>query len=412
MARRRANGEGNLRKRRPSGDGMVRKREDGRWEGRIVIGHKENGDSIFRYIYADTQKELTARLRQNIDIYQGIDLTEQDRITLSEWLDQWLEQMAVTLRPSTLEHYRKDLTNHVKPYLGAKLLTQVTAADLRKLYDALKRNGRVNPRPGQSHGLSSNTVHGIHTTLHHALKAAKDQGLIPTNPADEVEPPKVIHQPMKILNEEQLDTFMDVIRQDAIWYDFFYSELTAGLRRGEICGLMWSDFDSCSGTLKISRTLHKEKGGRLVAGDTKTYAGTRTILLPPSTAQLLRERKGKSYSPWIFHDPLHPETPVNPSVAYYRLKKLLEEAGLPDIRFHDLRHTFSIHALASGVDAKTLAGILGHTKASFTLDTYTHTTGDMQKRTADIVGGFLTDYLGEEMALWQNEENAATVASV
>lgn len=109
-----------MAKRRPSGDGMVRKREDGRWEGRIVIGHKANGDSIFRYIYADTQKELTAKLRQNIDIYQGIDLTEQSRMTLAEWLNQWLEQMSITLRPSTLEHYRKDLTNHVTPYLGTK----------------------------------------------------------------------------------------------------------------------------------------------------------------------------------------------------------------------------------------------------------------------------------------------------
>lgn len=191
-----------MAKRRPSGDGMVRKREDGRWEGRIVIGHKANGDSIFRYIYANTQKELTAKLRQNIDIYQGIDLTEQSRMTLSEWLDQWLEQIAVTLRPSTLEHYRKDLTNHVTPYLGTKLLAQVTAMDLRKLYDTLKRNGRVKSRPGQSRGLSSNTVHGIHTTLHHALKTAKDHGLIPTNPADEVDPSKIIRQPMKILTEK------------------------------------------------------------------------------------------------------------------------------------------------------------------------------------------------------------------
>ena len=156
-----------MAKRRPSGDGMVRKRDDGRWEGRIVVGHKENGDSIFRYIYADTQKELTAKLRQNIDIYQGIDLTEQSRMTLAEWLEQWLGQMSATLRSSTLEHYRKDLINHVKPYLGQKALTQVTAVDLRKLYDALKKNGRVNPRPGQSRGLSSTTVHGIHTTLLH-----------------------------------------------------------------------------------------------------------------------------------------------------------------------------------------------------------------------------------------------------
>ena len=397
-----------MAKRRPSGDGMVRKRDDGRWEGRIVVGHKENGDSIFRYLYAGTQKELTAKLRQNIDIYQGIDLTEQSTMTLAEWLEQWLGQMSATLRPSTLEHYWRDMENHVIPYLGKKMLSQVKAADLRKLYDTLKKTGRVKPRSSQDRGLSSATVHGIHTTLHHAFRAAVEQGLIPTNPADEVGPPKVIRQPMNILNEEQLDTFMDTIKAAPIWHHFFYTELTTGLRRGEICGLMWTDFDDKTGTLQISRTLHREKGGRLVAGDTKTYAGTRKIVLPPSTVELLRARKKTSFAPWIFHDPLRPEAPVNPSSAYRQLKKLLAQAGLPSIRFHDLRHTFSTHALASGVDAKTLSGILGHTKASFTLDTYTHTTGDMQKRAADIVGGFLTDYLGEEIKPWQNAENGAT----
>ena len=327
-----------MAKRRPSGDGMVRKRDDGRWEGRIVVGHKENGDSIFRYIYADTQKELTTKLRQNIDIYQGIDLTEQSRMTLAEWLEQWLGQMSAILRPSTLEHYQRDMANYVIPYLGQKSLSQMTAADLRKLYDILKRNGRMSPRPGQGRGLSSTTVHGIHTTLHHALRAAVEQGLIPANPADEVDPPKVIRQPMNVLNEEQLDTFMAIIQKDSLWYDFFYTELTTGLRRGEICGLMWSDFDERGGILKISRTLHREKGGRLVAGNTKTYAGMRKIVLPPSTAELLRNRKKKSFSPWIFHDPLRPEAPISPDSAYRQLKKILAAAGLPDIRFHDLRH--------------------------------------------------------------------------
>ncbi len=401
-----------MAKRRPSGDGMVRKRADGRWEGRIVVGHKENGDSIFHYVYAPTQKELTARLRQSIDAYKGVELTEQSRMTLAQWLDLWLEQMSITLRPSTLEHYRRDLENHVKPRLGTKLLTQLTAADLRKLYEALKQNGRMKPAHVQDRGLSSTTVHGIHTTLHHALKSAGEQGLIALNPADEVEAPKIVHQSMKILNEAQLDAFMDMIRKDPVWQDFFYTELTTGLRRGEICGLMWSDFDERDGILKICRTIHREKGGRLLAGDTKTYAGTRKIVLPNSTAQLLRDRKQTSPSQWIFHNPLRPEAPVNPDSAYRQLKKFLMEAGLPDIRFHDLRHTFSTHALASGVDAKTLSCILGHTKASFTLDTYTHTTGDMQKRAAEIVGGFLTDYLGEEMAPWQNEESAAKAASV
>ena len=329
-----------MARRRPSGDGMVRKRDDGRWEGRIVVGDKEDGDSIFRYLYAGTQKELTAKLRQSIDIYQGVDLTERSRMTLAEWLEQWLGQMSATLRPSTLEHYRRDMENHVVPYLGKKMLSQVTAADLRKLYDSLKESGRVKPRSGQDRGLSSTTVHSIHTTLHHALRAAVEQGLIPANPADEVEPPKVIRQPMNILNEEQLDTFMEAIKADPIWHDFFYTELTTGLRLGEICGLMWTDFDNNAGTLHICRTLHREKGGRLVAGDTKTYAGTRKIVLPPSTAELLWARKKKSFSPWIFHDPLRPEAPVNPSAAYHQLKKLLAQAGLPSIRFHDCRHPY------------------------------------------------------------------------
>ena len=400
-----------MAKRRPSGDGMVRKREDGRWEGRIVIGHKENGDPIFRYIYAETQKELTAKLRQNITAYQGVDLTEECRMTLSEWLDRWLEQMVAILRPSTLEHYRSDMEHHVKPYLGQKKLTQITASDLRKLYDDLKKQGRVHPRPGQSRGLSTTTIHGIHTTLHHALKSAVDQWLLPHNPADHVEPPKVVHKSMTILNEEQLDTFLAAVEQDPIWKNFFYTELTTGLRLGEICGLMWSDFDAKKGTLSVNRTIHKEKGGRLVTGDTKTYAGTRTIVLPDSTAELLRGRKKNSYSVWIFPNPLKPEAPMNPSTAYRQLKAILTENSLPDLRFHDLRHTFATHALANGVDAKTLSGILGHTKASFTVDTYTHTTTDMHKKAAEIVGGFLTDYLGEEMAPWQSTETAATAVS-
>ena len=390
---------------------MVRKREDSRWEGRIVVGHKENGDPIFRYIYADTQKELTAKLRQNITAYQGVDLTEECRMTLSEWLDRWLEQMVAILRPSTLEHYRSDMEHHVKPYLGQKKLTQITASDLRKLYDDLKKQGRVHPRPGQSRGLSTTTVHGIHTTLHHALKSAVDQRLLPHNPADHVEPPKVAHKSMTILNEEQLDTFLAAVEQAPIWKNFFYTELTTGLRLGEICGLMWSDFDARKGTLSVNRTIHKEKGGRLVTGDTKTYAGTRTIVLPDSTAELLRCRKKNSYSVWIFPNPLKPEAPMNPSTAYRQLKAILTENSLPDLRFHDLRHTFATHALANGVDAKTLSGILGHTKASFTVDTYTHTTTDMHKKAAEIVGGFLTDYLGEEMAPWQSGESPAAAAS-
>ena len=383
-----------MAKRRPSGDGMVRKRDDGRWEGRIVVGHKENGESIFRYIYADTQKELTAKLHQNIDAYRGVELTEQSRMSLSEWLDKWLdERMRGTVRSHTLEGYRQDINNHIKPYLGQKPLSRITPSDLNDLYTFLLERGRITKGQGNHPGLSPTTVHGIHTILHHALKTAEAEGLLPANPAGQVTPPKLSNKPKRILNNEQLDALMTVIRKDNLWHDFFYTELTTGLRRGELCSLKWEDFDSEAGTLKVCRTIVAHKGGNLVAGDTKTYAGKRTILLPSSTAQLLRDRKESALTEWIFPDLLKPESPTRPESAYRQLKKLLAETGLPDIRFHDLRHTFATHALAGGVDAKTLSGILGHTKASFTLDTYAHVTGDMQRHAAQVVGDFIQDIL-------------------
>ena len=372
-----------MAKRRPSGNGMVRKRDDGRWEGRIVVGHKDNGDSIFRYISAPTQKGLSAKLRQLTEAYKGVDLTEESNMSLSVWLDKWLDEyMAATLRPLTLKGYRRSLELHVKPHLGNKALSKITAADLRSLYRTLQETGRVCPRDGQSPGLSARTVHGIHTTLHRALKTAMEQNLIPSNPAAEVDPPKVDGAPMTILTEAQLDTFMSVIGKDEFWHDFFYTAVTTGLRRGEICALRWEDFDAKQGTLHVRRTLHKGKGKPLTTDDTKTYAGTRKIVLPPSTAQLLRERKKTALAEWIFSNPFDPEQPISPSTAYSRLKALLKETGLPDIRFHDIRHTFATASLEHGMDIKTLSTIIGHVSTATTLNVYAHVTDEMRKTAA------------------------------
>lgn len=389
-----------MSKRRPSGDGMVRKRGDGRWEGRIVVGHKVNGDSIFRYIYAPTQKELSAKLRRHIDTYQGADLREQGRMTLAEWLEQWLESKADALRINTLRNYRSYIENHISPSLGDKELVRIAQKDIQRFYDKL----------GES--LSSSTVRRIHTTLHGALKAAQQAHLIARNPTEQITPPKFSYKPKQVLTDDQLDVFMKVISEDEVWYDFFYTELTTGLRRGEICGLKWEDFDEINGTLKVNRTIHRKGGGGLTAGETKTYTGTRKIVLPPSTANILRERKASALTEWVFQNPLKPEQPTDPGAAYLRLKALLKRAGLPDIHFHSLRHTFSTHALASGVDVKTLSGILGHTRAAFTLDTYTHTTGDMQKRASEIVGEFMTDIFGEELKPWEESEKKVKGPSV
>jgi hypothetical protein len=378
-----------MAKRRPSGDGMVRKRDDGRWEGRIVVGHKDNGDPIFHYVSAKTQKALLEKLHKSIDEYDGAELTEDSRMTLGEWLDIWLKECAEpSVRPSTYTGYCGYAERSLKPYLGSKQISKVTAADVQTLYRKLQREGGVD-----GGALSPTTVRRIHGVLHQALNAAVDRHLIVKNPTDDVTLPKKVTAAKTILNDKQLERFMEAIKADEHWHDFFYLEITTGLRRGEICGLMWTDFDAEKGTLTVRRTLHNKEGGGYYVGETKTGAGRRIIKLPPSTVQLLSERKKTSISQWIFPNPIHPEDPIMPNSGYTRMKKLLAEAGLPDMRFHDLRHTFATHALTSGVDAKTLSGILGHTKTSFTLDTYTHVTGDMHRKASGIVGEFMNDFV-------------------
>ncbi len=328
-----------MAKRRPSGDGMVRKRDDGRWEGRIVVGHKENGDSIFHYVSAKTQKALMEKMHRCIVEYDGAELTEDSRMTLGEWLDIWLKECAEpSVRPSTYKGYRGYAERNIKPSLGSKQISKVTAADVHALYRKLQREGGVD-----GGALSPTTVRRIHGVLHQALNAAVDRHLIVKNPTDDVTLPKKVTAAKTILNDKQLERFMEAIKADEHWHDFFYLEITTGLRRGELCGLMWTDFDAEKGTLTVRRTLHNKEGGGYYVGETKTGAGRRIIKLPPSTVQLLSERKRTSISQWIFPNPIHPEDPIMPNSGYTRMKKLLAEAGLPDMRFHDLRHPYVKH---------------------------------------------------------------------
>lgn len=399
-------------KRRAAGEGNIRKRSNGQWEGRIVIGHKADGSSIFKYVYGKTQKELTEKLRHTIGDYQGVELTEERRLTLGQWLIRWLEEyVRPTDRATTLDGYARDLRNHVLPTLGNRPIGSITTADVQRLYNALRENGRLTLRKQYGPGLSNTTIRRVHTLLHQAMDAAVREHLIPANPVSGAEAPKRHYKTMRVLNARQLDTLIKAIEREPIWHDFFYTELTTGLRRGEICGLRWGDFDSKEGTIKIQRTV-KRLHGEFVYDDTKTFAGERTIYLPESTADLLRMRKKEASSVWIFPNPLKPEEPTNPGSAYTKLKSILKESGLPSIRFHDLRHTFATHALANGVDAKTLSGILGHTDASFTLDTYTHVTSDMKEKASQVIGDFMEEIFGKELKPWQREENPARAASI
>ena len=281
-----------MAKRRPSGDGMVRKRKDGRWEGRIVVGHKSNGDSIFRYLSAGSQKELLAKLHRNIEEYRDVDLREESKMPLGEWLDRWLEEYAApSVRPSTLEGYRGYVERNIKPRLGNKPVGKITVEDIRQLYRELQEHGRQEEHPQYGYKLAGSTIRRIHGVLHEVLDAAAQENLIARNPTDGITLPRKKAAPKQVLNNAQLERFMTAIQEDKVWHDFFYTELTTGLRRGEICGLMWQDFDEKAGTLKILRSVNVPKAGELEIGETKTSQGRRTIRLPPSTVQRLKERR-------------------------------------------------------------------------------------------------------------------------
>jgi integrase len=271
---------------RPDGDGLVRKRSDGRWEGRIVVGHKSDGKPIYRSVFARTQKELMDKLHTQIEVHRDVELTEGYNLTLAQWLDKWLDEYkAYTIRESTLQGYKRLVKNYITPHLGDKKLGSITTADLQKLYNWLRKNGRINEHYEKGDALSDSMVRSIHMLLHQAMDAAVQQRLVVKNPTNGTVIPKNNYAPKQILTESQLTAFLEVAKQDPVWSDFFYTELTTGLRRGEICGLRWQDFDEKAGRLQIRRSVNTKNGGGVKVGETKTQTGNRSIQLPLRTSK-------------------------------------------------------------------------------------------------------------------------------
>ena len=133
-----------MAKRRPAGDGLVRKRSDGRWQGRLVVGHRADGKPIFRSVFAKTQKELVDKLHSNIETFRDVELKENPNLTPGAWLEKWLEErMRFTVRESTLDGYRRIAEHYIKPHLGDKKIGSVTTADIQKMYNLNLENGEL-----------------------------------------------------------------------------------------------------------------------------------------------------------------------------------------------------------------------------------------------------------------------------
>ena len=171
---------------------------------------------------------------------------------------------------------------------------------------------------------------------------------------------------MQTLPVEQLTSFLREAKESGV-YEMYYIDLATGLRRGELLGLKWEDIDLERGDLRVKRQLARING-EIVEAPLKTKNAYRTLPLAADAIGILKAQKKKvGSSPWVFPSPTG--GPLSPDCVNNMLHRVLKRAGLPSIRFHDLRHTFATLALQNGVDIKTVSGMLGHFSAGFTLDT-------------------------------------------
>ena len=377
-------------KKRANGEGSIRKRKDGRWEGRYTAGHDPaTGKQIFKSVLGKTQAEVKEKLKKALVEAGQIDFTKSGKYTVGTWMDEWFENVAkIKVRPSSHQTYRGYIDNHIKPSIGNIPLEKLTTMDLQRLYRILLTQGRVEriEAENQPSGLSAKTVRNINQVISSALDLAVAQKIIPSNPTDACELPKVEHREMQTIPEEQLQAFLAEARATGV-YEMYYIELATGLRRGELLGLKWQDIDWKNGIIKVRRQIARVDG-RIVEAPLKTKNSYRTVTISPQAIEVLKQQRAKTHDQYVFPSPNG--GPISPDSVNNMLKRVLARAGIPKVRFHDLRHTFATIALQNGVDIKTVSGMLGHFSAGFTLDTYAHVTTAAQKEAAQTMGNVLS----------------------
>jgi len=290
------------------------------------------------------------------------------------------------VRPSSYKTYHGFIKNHIKPALGDIPLEKLTAMDLQQLYKQLLENGRVECTEARNkpRGLSVKTVRNINQMISSALNCAVEQRLILSNPTKDCVLPKLEKKEMNILPPEDLRTFFEEARRSGV-FELYYIDLATGLRRGELLGLKWSDIDLKKGIIHVQRQILRHNG-KVIEAPLKTKNSYRNIAIGADAIEVLKGMN--QIGEYVFPSPHG--GPMSPDSVLHMLQRVLKRAGLERIRFHNLRHTFSVLALQNGVDVKTLSAMLGHYSVGFTLDTYAHVTTSMQKQAANAVGSFLS----------------------
>ena len=384
--------------RRTKGEGTLRKRKDGRWEGWFNIGKDENGKTKRKSVTAKTKSECQEKLNKAREEYlkeQSVlsshtYLTDSDP-TLNEWYEIWINTFCKNvIKDYTVNGYEQRFKTNILPALGDMKLSELSTVNCQQFLVGLFSDGRQRGREKHGNGLAYYSVKGIERTLSSCLQKAVDEDLIPKNPISKVKLPNCTKPEMKTLKKEELTAFLEETKRSGC-YEFYYLELTTGtgIRLGEICALEWDDLSLENKTITVNKAVQKIKG-EVKINTPKTKSSIRTIKLCDECIRLLSELKENQIpkSKYIFPSSVTGEI-RDTSAVTRRLHRIQDRAGVPRIRFHDLRHSFATLSLEQGMDIKTVSHMLGHTDAGFTMNTYMHVTDSMQENVANTMENLL-----------------------
>ena len=364
---------------RGNGEGSIYQRADGQWVTSISI---EGGKR--KVLYGKTRKEVKEKLTRLLHEQQQGTLVVAGPQTVEQFLTDWLENTHKRhVRPRTYERYREAVYLHIIPALGKHQLQKLTVQHVQRFYTKK-----------EDEGLAPATIIYYHSVLHNALDTAVKRNLVAQNVCDLASPPRRRRFEIQPLSGEQAQKLLATV-QGHKWEALFTLALATGLRLGELLGLKWQDVNLSIGTLQVRRILSRvptqetKREHVYVEAEPKTQNSRRSVVIAPFALELLKqhriqqlETKLKAGPAWQEHDYVFCTLTGNhlrPNYVVVEFKKLLKKAELPNIRFHDLRHSAASLLLTAGVHPKVVQEILGHTQISMTMDIYSHILPGMQE---------------------------------
>mgnify|MGYP001071138183 CR=1 FL=1 len=316
-------------------------------------------------------------------------------IALAKYIEHWVADVGPKkLADST---YQRDLQDirRILPTLGNYKLTDLRKEVIRDFYEEMRHTPRLDGRGN----LSEKSVEGLHNTLCGILSAAVDEGYLTHNPAWRCYKPKGQKKERPVADEETVKKLITAFEGQSMKYEtYFKLVLATGLRRGEACGLRWSDINWRKRTIHVQRGVVKLSHQESITKDPKTTSGDRMVYLSKEMCQLLKAwRKECEWDreqtanetvdedDYLFRQPNG--KPMNPCTFTYRFKLILKANNLPlDLNVHSLRHTNASLLIAQGVDVRTVASLLGHAQASTTLDIYAHAFDKNKRKAQEKLG--------------------------